>query len=293
MGSVKWGHGFVTVGGKRLEYRCWGPAPEDGRSLVLLHEGLGCVALWKEFPDALHRAVGLPVMAYSRAGYGWSDADDLPRPLDWMSREADVLPEVLAAFDITTPVLVGHSDGATIAAIAAGKPGAAIAAGQPSAAIAARQSDAAIAAGGPLLRRPGVLAVVLIAPHFFTEDMGLAEIARASAGFEASGLSQRMSKYHSDPDATFHGWANAWLSDGFRDWNVEPVLDEIRAPILVIQGQKDQYGTLAQVDAVTARVRGARTLILEACKHVPHLERPNAVLTGIVQMLQDNAIISR
>ncbi|WP_461428212.1 alpha/beta fold hydrolase [Gymnodinialimonas sp.] len=250
-----------------MEYRFWARnAP--GATLVLLHEGLGCVALWKDFPEALHRATGLPVLAYSRAGYGGSDPDDLPRPLDWMTREAAVLGEVLSALDLIRVVLVGHSDGATIAAIAAGQP------------------LLPIAPSGRT-----VLAVVLMAPHFFTEEMGLAEIARADAGFEAAGLAARMGKYHRDPVATFRGWADAWLSEGFLAWNVEAVLDGITAPVLVIQGKNDQYGTLEQVAAVTDRVPGARAVILEDCRHVPHLEKPEAVLSEIVSILHDNAIL--
>lgn len=276
-----WGDGVLCAGGKQLEYRCWGDAPTDGRCVVLLHEGLGCVALWKRFPQDLSEALGLPVMAYSRAGYGWSEADDLPRPLDWMTREARVLPEVLEAFGIWEAVLIGHSDGATIAAIAAGLSGG----GNTEPVV-----DAADRAGRQrLLRRSGVRAAVLMAPHFFTEDEGLAEIARADAAFETAGLAERMGKYHRDPVATFRGWADAWLSEGFRDWNVEACLDDIRAPVLVIQGRDDQYGTLAQVEAVTSRVPGAEALILEDCRHVPHLEQTEAVLAKITTFMHNNA----
>lgn len=228
--------------------------------MVLLHEGLGCVALWKGFPEALHGALRMPVLAYSRAGYGWSEADDLPRPLDWMTREAGVLAEVVEAFGLRAPVLVGHSDGATIAAIAAGT-----------------------------ARRLRVLAAVLMAPHFFTEEVGLAEIARAAEGFEASGMADRMGKFHRDPEATFRGWAEAWLSPGFRDWNVEAVLDRISAPVLVVQGREDQYGTLAQVEAVRARVLRAEVLILEECRHVLHLEQGEVVLGEITSFMHNNA----
>jgi pimeloyl-ACP methyl ester carboxylesterase len=252
----EWGDGFVTAGGKRLEMRCWGAAPRDGRAIVLLHEGLGCVALWRGVPEALAVATGLPVMAYSRAGYGFSDADELPRPLDWMTREAGVLAEVLERAGITCPVLLGHSDGATIAGIAAGT-----------------------------LLRQGVLAVVLIAPHVFTEPMGLAEIARAAEGFEASGMAERMAKYHRDPVATFRGWADAWLSPGFRDWNVEAEVAGITAPLLLVQGRDDQYGTLAQIDAIAGAVNGPVTrLILDGCKHVPHLERQAEVVSAIAEL---------
>lgn len=270
---MSWGDGSVLAAGKRLEVRCWGAAPSDGRAMVLLHEGLGCVALWKGFPQALHEATGLPVMAYSRAGYGMSEADDLPRPLDWMSREAGTLSEVLDAIGVTHPVLVGHSDGATIAALAAGG-----------------IEDRPLLPIAPMGRT--VLAAVLIAPHFFTEDVGLAEIARTAIEFEDSDMAARMAKYHRDPVATFRGWADAWLSDGFADWNVEAELDKIVAPVLVIQGREDQFGTLAQVRAVTDRVAGARSLILEACRHVPHLEKPTEVMSGIVKFMRNNALIT-
>lgn len=254
--DMTWDSGVVDAGGKRLEYRCWGEAPQNGRALVLLHEGLGCVALWKEFPEALNRATGLPVLAYSRAGYGFSQADDLPRPLDWMTREAGILGEVLAAFGLSRPVLVGHSDGATIAGIAAGT-----------------------------LLRLRVLAVVLIAPHVFTEAVGLAEIARAAQGFEASGMAARMAKYHRDPVAVFRGWADAWLSPGFAAWNVEREVAGISAPLLLVQGSADQYGTLAQIDAIAGAVGGPVTrLVLEGCRHVPHLEREAEVVVAIVQI---------
>lgn len=260
-----WSTGFVSAAGKRLEVQCWGAAPVDGQAVVLLHEGLGCVALWKGFPDALHAATGWPVMAYSRAGYGMSEADDLPRPLDWMSREAEALPVVLEAVGVTHPVLIGHSDGATIAALAAG------------------------GIEGRRLLRLHVLAVVLMAPHFFTEEVGLAEIARAVHAFEGGDMAQRMGKYHNDPVATFRGWADAWLSEGFADWNVEAALCGIAAPLLVIQGREDQYGTLAQVASVTDRVAGAQALILEDCRHVPHLEKPTEVLSAIATFMHNNA----
>ncbi len=255
-----WSGGCVEAGGKRLDYRCWGTAPTDGRAIVLLHEGLGCVALWKGFPEALSAATGWPVLAYSRAGYGWSEADEVPRPLDWMTREAGVLAQVIEAFDLSAPVLVGHSDGATIAAIAAGT-----------------------------LLRERVLAAVLMAPHFFTEQVGLAQIARAAKGFEASAMADRMGRYHRDPVATFRGWADAWLSPEFRTWNVEDVLSGIRAPVLAVQGRDDQYGTLAQIEALQHRVSGALdALILEDCRHVPHLECGDIVLTAIANFMHNN-----
>lgn len=243
----------MLAGGKQLEVRTWGE-PSEHPTLVLLHEGLGCVALWRGFPDALHGATGWPVVVYSRAGHGRSAADDLPRPLDWMMREAvEVLPQVLAGAGVGSAVLVGHSDGATIAALHS-----------------AYGRD-----------RFDTLGIVLMAPHFFTEAMGLAEIARAKAAFAGSDLPERMAKYHDDPHATFNGWAEAWLDPAFADWNVEGALDQIRVPVLAVQGRQDQYGTLKQIEAVKGRVADAEAVILEGCKHVPHLEQPEAVLAAI------------
>ena len=254
-----WGDAFVEARGKRLEARCWGAAPEDGRAIVLLHEGLGCVALWRDFPERLHAATGLPVMAYSRAGHGQSDPDDLPRPLDRMTTEAVVvLPEILEAHGITRPIYVGHSDGATIAAICAGF-------------------------------EPDTHAVVLMAPHFFTEDVGIAEIARVDQAFRTTDMATRMAKYHRDPVAMFRGWADVWLHPDFRQWHVESALWGVTCPLLAIQGRDDQYGTLAQIDAVQRNVSHAEVLVLEDCQHVPHLEQPEATLDAIVKFVHNNA----
>lgn len=254
-----WGEGFVEACGKRLEYRCWGPAPTKGRAIVLLHEGLGCVALWRDFPERLQAQTGWPVLAYSRAGYGQSDPDDLPRPLDWMTREAVVvLPEVLKAFAITAPIYVGHSDGATIAAIRAGS--------------------------GPDTR-----GAILMAPHFFTEDMGLTEIARVAQVFRSTDMATRMGKYHRNPVVTFRGWADAWLDPEFRAWNVESALLGVECPLLAMQGRQDPYGTLDQIEAVRRNVSHAQTLVVEECQHVPHLEQPDATLTAIDQFMHQIA----
>lgn len=248
--------GFLTAGGKRLEYRCWGPAPDQAPSIVLLHEGLGCVALWRDFPQRLAEATGFGVMAYSRAGYGQSDAADLPRPLDYMTREAvDVLPGVLEAIGFQRGVLMGHSDGATIAAIYAGS-----------------------------VEDFRVRGLVLMAPHFFTEDMGLAEIALAREAYVTGELRGRMRKYHRDPDATFFGWNDAWLHPDFVKWNVAEVIDYLRIPVLAIQGRQDQYGTLAQIHEIEARSYAPVDVeIIEDCRHAPHLDQPQAVLDAVAE----------
>ncbi len=247
--------GTLSANGKTLEYVCLGPPPGEAPTLVLLHEGLGCTRLWRNAPTALAKATGYGVFAYSRAGYGQSDLAELPRPLDYMTREAvDVLPAVLDAIDVQRAVLVGHSDGATIAAIHAGS-----------------------------IVDPVVQGVVLIAPHFFTETAGLAQIAKARDAFDTKDLRARLGKYHRDPDNAFRGWNDAWLDPDFESWNVAANLNDIRVPVLAIQGRQDPYGTLAQLDAVTHRVHHASvsTLILNECQHAPHLEHGPAVTVAI------------
>ncbi|KZY41969.1 alpha/beta hydrolase, partial [Roseovarius sp. HI0049] len=183
--SIDWkaGKGTLEASGKSLEWAAFGPAPGDNPVIVMLHEGLGCLALWRDFPERVAQATGCPVFAYSRAGYGQSDAAELPRPLDYMTREAvDVLPDVLDALGDGPVILFGHSDGATISAEYAGR-----------------------------VEDYRVRGLILMAPHFFTEPMGLAEIAKARKAFEAGDMKDRMAKYHRDAEATFRGWNDAWL----------------------------------------------------------------------------------
>ncbi|MFK7894023.1 MAG: alpha/beta fold hydrolase [Granulosicoccus sp.] len=247
--------GFLQANGKALEYACWGPAPADTPTLFLLHEGLGCIRLWRAFPAALASATGFGVVAYSRAGYGQSDPADMPRPLDYMTREAiDVLPLVLDALDIRQAVTLGHSDGATIAAIHAGT-----------------------------VDDDRIKGTVLMAPHFFTEPMGLTEIAAARDAFAKSPtLAERMAKYHRDPEHTFRGWNDSWLHPQFTVSDASESISGIRVPVLAIQGREDQYGTLAQIDVLekSARVPVQR-LILDDCRHAPHLEQAQAVVAAI------------
>lgn len=251
--------GTLTAGGKSLEYACFGPPPGSAPTLVLLHEGLGCTALWRDFPAALTQATGLGVFVYSRAGYGQSDPAELPRPLDYMTREAvDVLPQVLDAMGIGRCILVGHSDGATIAAIYAGS-----------------------------VADMRVRGLVLMAPHFFTEEMGLAEIAKAKAAFETTDMPARMAKYHRDPKNAFRGWSDSWLHPDFKTWDVADVIDYIRVPVLAIQGRGDQYGTLAQIEVIDQRSYApVDMLILDDCRHAPFLDQGPTVVAAIAQYTQ-------
>lgn len=252
---AEWTEGkTLTAGGKSLEYSCFGPSPMQAATIVLLHEGLGCAAMWRDFPQALSEATGMGVCVYSRAGYGQSERADLPRPVDYMTREAlDVLPDVLDAIGFRRGILMGHSDGATIAAIYAGS-----------------VSD---------LR---IRATILMAPHFFTEDMGLAEITAARHTFDSTDMRAKMAKYHRDPDHTFGGWNDAWLHPVFKDWDVGDVIDHLRIPTLAIQGVQDQYGSLAQIEEITTRAYApVETMILQNCRHSPHIDQRDLVLAGV------------
>ena len=223
-------------------------------TLVLLHEGLGCVALWRDFPQRLAATTGCAVFAYSRFGYGGSDAEPLPWPLDYMQREGrDVLPRLLAAAGINDCVLVGHSDGASIALVHAATSG-----------------------------RAKVRGVVVMAPHVFAEDCGLESIAAVRGQYE-TGLRERLAKYHgANVDCAFRGWSESWLHPDFRQWKLEGFLPQVTAPVLQIQGVDDQYGTAAQLQAIAAGVSGpCETHLLEDCRHAPQFEQPERTLALI------------
>ena len=237
----------------RLEARWWGTPVTT--ALVLLHEGLGSVGLWRDFPERLFAATGRPVFAYSRLGYGRSDPAPLPRPLDYMTREAALLPRVLVAAGIERAVLIGHSDGGSIAA----------------------------AAGD----QPGVLGLVLIAPHFVTEASGLAAIATTRAAYAGGNLRTRLARHHDHPDNAFLGWADAWLDPEFpRAFDLRPALARITAPTLVIQGGNDPYGTAHQAELAAALIPGGARLVFPAAAHAPHLEAPDATLGAITDFIR-------
>jgi pimeloyl-ACP methyl ester carboxylesterase len=256
MTAFSWadGKGAIVADGKRLEASAYGPAPGDAPTVVMLHEGLGCVALWRDFPARLAAATGLGVFVYSRAGYGRSDPVDLPRPLDYMTREARFsLPQVLDAIGLRRGILIGHSDGASIAAIYAGE-----------------HAD------------ERVKGLVLMAPHVFTEAPGLASIAEAKRAYQSGDLREKLAKYHAHVDNAFLGWNGAWLDPGFKSWNVESFVDRWRVPSLLIQGAGDQYGTIAQIRAIEARSPApVASLVLDGCRHSPHLEQPEATLDAV------------
>jgi pimeloyl-ACP methyl ester carboxylesterase len=240
---------MTQVGGRRLEVLDL-PGDPARPPLLLLHEGLGSVRLWKDFPAALAAATGARVVAYSRFGHGDSDPPPRPRTPRFMHEEAAaVVPALVAALGIDEPILVGHSDGASIALIHA--------------------------ATHP------VRAVVAIAPHVFFEEVCLAEIRAARDEYETGGLRERMARHHRDPDAAFYGWNDVWLHPDFPRWIIEDVLPQITCPLLLIQGTDDQYGTMAQLDRIDAAASGPVERVHLACRHAPHLEAPEETLAAV------------
>jgi pimeloyl-ACP methyl ester carboxylesterase len=246
----------VVVDGRRLE-TLWIPASQAGApAIVMLHEGLGSIAHWRDFPARVAERTGCGVLVYSRYGYGNSDRLAEKRPVDYMHREGEVvLPALLEQLGIANPVLLGHSDGASIAIIFAGK--------YPQAAR----------------------ALILEAPHVFVEDLSVESIARAKTVYETTDLARKLARYHAHPDQTFWGWNDIWLDPRFRSWNIEGYLDAIRCPVLVIQGEDDEYGTLRQVEAIRARVPQAEVLLLPNCRHAPHRDQPEAALERIAKFI--------
>ena len=225
--------------------------------MVFLHEGLGSVELWRDFPVDVVRATGHPGLLYSRYGYGWSDPLDAPRTVDYMHREAlDVLPELLADHIDTPPILIGHSDGASISIIHAGS------------------------------RHP-VAGLVLLAPHVFVEGPGLENIRDLQASFPGSEMRDKMAKYHVDPESTFRGWAEIWLHPGFRSWNIEAYLSGIDCPVLLIQCEDDIYGTPQQLHAIETQVNGpVERVILPGDSHSAHLAHPETVTATVAEFVE-------
>lgn len=246
--------GFLDIAPHRLESRWIGPKPDAAPTLVLLHEGLGSVALWGDFPDKLAAASGYGVFLYSRIGYGQSSPAALPRPLDFMHTEArEVLPRVLDAVGFQRGLLVGHSDGGSVAAI-----------------------------HGASVEDHRVKGLVLIAPHFIVEPITSKAIAEMRQAYETTDLRSRLARFHKDVDATVIGWSDVWLKDEFWKWDLTGLLAYIRAPVLAIQGTDDQYGTMKQIELLTENCYcPVETLALSGVKHSPHREMPDVLIKAI------------
>jgi pimeloyl-ACP methyl ester carboxylesterase len=257
--------GFLDLAPLRLEYRMIGPRPDAAPTIVMLHEGLGSVGLWGSFPDELAAATGTGVFVYSRAGYGKSSGAKLPRTTAFMDEEArEVLPRVLDAIGFQRGFLLGHSDGASIATIYAGS-----------------------------VQDHRVRGLVLIAPHFFTEEVGLAEIRRARKSFDSGALREKLAPWHADVDVAFHSWNEPWLDPAFQKWDITEALGYIRVPILIVQGENDQYGTLRQIEAAKDECFcPVETVVLPGTRHIPYRETPELTLKAIAdffnRLLQDH-----
>jgi len=246
--------GFLDLAPLRLEYRMIGPRPAAAPTIVMLHEGLGCVGLWGSFPDAIAAATGAGVLVYSRAGYGKSSPGKLPRGISFLQEEAcEVLPRLLEAIGFQRGLLLGHSDGASIAAIYAGT-----------------------------VQDHRVRGLILMAPHFFTEEIGLAEIRRAREAFYSGILREKLKRWHADVDCAFRSWNEPWLNPDFRKWDITEALGYIRVPILVIQGEADQYGTLRQVEAARQECFcPVETVVLPGARHVLHRDAPELTVKAV------------
>jgi pimeloyl-ACP methyl ester carboxylesterase len=228
-----------------------------GATLVFLHEGLGSIRQWRDFPRQIAEATGCHALVYDRYGYGQSAVLKEKRVSLRFMHEAALkeLPALLKKLKVENPILVGHSDGGSIALIHAGS--------------------------------FPVRGVVTMAAHVFVEDFGLKSIDAINRGFETSDLAQRLGKYHKDPAKTFHLWADAWLDPEFRKWNIEEFLPQIHCPMLAIQGERDEYGTMAQLEAIKRQVKGPCELLkLKECGHSPFKDKPKKVLEAITKFVR-------
>src|SRR5579863_7858824 len=250
--------GFLELEPLRLEYRMIGPRPDAAPTIVMLHEGLGSIGLWGGFPDAVASATGAGVFVYSRAGYGKSKPGPLPRSISFMHEEAcTVLPRVLDGIGFKRGLLLGHSDGASIATIYAGS-----------------------------IQDHRVRGLVLMAPHFFTEEIGLAEIRRAREEFNSGALREKLKRWHADVDCAFRTWNEPWLNPDFRQWDITDALGYIRVPILIVQGADDQYGTLRQIEAAQRECYcPVETAILPGVRHSPHRDAPALTLDTVAAFI--------
>jgi pimeloyl-ACP methyl ester carboxylesterase len=245
---------MLQIGSAELEYRMIGPQPHEAPTLVMLHEGLGSVGQWGDFPDRLATATSAGVFVFSRAGYGQSTPMPLPRPLTYMHDEAlDVLPKLLDAIGFRRGILIGHSDGASIATIYAGG-----------------------------VQDHRVRGLSLIAPHFVVEDVSIASIAAAKQAYESTDLRDKLARWHKHVDVAFRGWNEAWLDPEFRKWDISESLAYIRVPVQIVQGEADQYGTPRQIEIAKDECYcPVDVTLLPGIGHAPHREAPNRTLIAV------------
>jgi pimeloyl-ACP methyl ester carboxylesterase len=252
---------FLTVQGHHIEYEFIPGSNPESPVMVFLHEGLGSLAMWKDFPSRVVAATGCGALVYSRYGYGKSDPLAGSRGVSFMHDEAlKALPELLDKLKVERPILFGHSDGASIALIHAG--GAA---------------------------RP-VAALILMAPHVMVEDFAIRSIEIAKRNYETTNLRDKLARYHTHPDSAFWGWNDIWLHADFRAWNIEEYLPRIHCPVLAIQGEDDEYGTMEQINRITRAIPQTEVLTLKNCRHSPHRDQPDAVIERVAQFIKETTI---
>lgn len=248
---------FTTVAGGRIEYERIAGTGGGGPEIVMLHEGLGSVSMWRDFPREVAEATGRDVLAYSRHAYGRSAPLRGPRFPRFMHDEAlVVLPELLDTLAVRRPILLGHSDGGSIALVHAGASG------------------------------RDVAGLILLAPHVMVEDISVASIAAARDAYEHGDLRARLARHHDDVDGAFRGWNGVWLSPEFRGWTIEEYLPRVACPVLAVQGEDDEYGTMEQVDRIARAAADVELLKLPGCGHFPHRDRPADVLAAITRFVK-------
>jgi pimeloyl-ACP methyl ester carboxylesterase len=247
---------FIQVRDHRIEYNFVHASNADAPVMIFLHEGIGSLSMWKDFPSRVAHAAGCNALVYSRYGYGQSDALTASRHVDFMHDEAlKALPELLDRLEVQRPILFGHSDGGSIALIHAGGSG-----------------------------RP-IAGVIAMAPHVVVEDISIRSIKAAKQTYETTDLKDRLGRYHAHPDSAFWGWNDIWLHPEFRNWNIEEFLPPIMCPILAIQGEDDEYGTMQQIDLIARLASDVDLLKLTDCRHSPHLDQPEAVIEAVTRFV--------
>ena len=251
---------LVTIADGRIEYSFYEVKRPTAPTIVMLHEGLGALSLWRDLPRKLSNLINCSVFVYSRHGYGQSDFINSKFNAKYMHKEAlNILPKILNHFDISNPILYGHSDGASIALIHASS------------------ADT------------GIMGLILEAPHVFVEEISLNGLKDAKKAFEQGGLKAGLAKHHREPEMIFRCWNNIWLSPEFLTWNIVSCLSNIQCPALLIQGETDAYGTLSQLDTIEKNVSGiCKKKILPNTGHSPHRENPRLVLRSIQQFISKN-----
>lgn len=247
---------FVVVQGHRIEYEFIHASAGKGPAIVFLHEGLGSLSMWKDFPSRVAHATGCDALVYSRYGYGQSDPLTAPRRVDFMHDEAlNALPELLDELAVEEPILFGHSDGASIALIHAGGS-----------------------------KRP-TAGMILMAPHVMVEDISIKSIQAAKQTYATTDLRDKLGRYHAHPDSAFRGWNDIWLDPEFRAWNIEEFVPRISCPILAVQGEDDEYGTMEQIERIARLAPDVDLLKLTDCRHSPHRDQPEAVIEAATRFI--------